>query len=147
MKPILTIIIPFLNEGEEIARTVSSVRETTKEKVNIILINDCSSDGYDYLSVAKAYDCEYICHTERKGVAGSRNEGVERCSTPYFLLLDGHMRFYEYGWDHRLEELLKQHTRAVLCGRSKVLRINENNEVVDTTEPNTYGAYVELFAQ
>lgn len=147
MKPILTIIIPFLNEGEEIAHTVSSIRETTEGHLNIILINDCSSDNFDYQCVAKKYDCEYICHTERKGVAGSRNEGVERCQTPYFLLLDGHMRFYEQGWDFRLEELLKQYPRTVLCGRSKVLRINENNEVVDTIEPNTYGAYVELFVR
>lgn len=147
MKPNLTIIIPFLNEGEEIARTVSSVRETTKGNVNIILINDCSFDNYDYRSIAKTFDCEYIYHSVRNGVAGSRNEGVERCQTPFFILLDGHMRFYEQGWNCRLEELLKQYPRTVLCGRSKVLRINENNEVVDTIEPNTYGAFIELYVR
>lgn len=37
MKNDLTIIIPFLNEGEEVARTVESIRKTAGNKVDILL--------------------------------------------------------------------------------------------------------------
>ena len=47
-KKYLTVIIPFLNEGEEVVMTVKSVRETAGDKVDIITINDCSTDGFPY---------------------------------------------------------------------------------------------------
>ena len=34
----------------------------------------------------------------RMGVAASRDYGINYCTTPYFLLLDGHMRFYDAAW-------------------------------------------------
>ncbi|MDR0938509.1 MAG: glycosyltransferase [Mediterranea sp.] len=48
----LTIIISFLNEGEEVERTVSGIRSTVRDTVDIILINDASDDGYHYEEVA-----------------------------------------------------------------------------------------------
>ena len=42
----LTVIIPFLNEGEEIVMTVKSVRETAGDMVDVITINDCSTCGF-----------------------------------------------------------------------------------------------------
>ena len=41
----LTLIIPFLNEGEEVYNTVKNLRENSIYDFNIILINDASSDG------------------------------------------------------------------------------------------------------
>lgn len=49
----LTIIIPFLNEGDEIEKTLKSIRETSRTNVDIIIINDCSTDNFDYLYAAK----------------------------------------------------------------------------------------------
>lgn len=60
----LTIIIPFLNEGEEIANTVASIIDTTIGSPSIMLINDASTDGYDYQSVADKYNCLYILHLD-----------------------------------------------------------------------------------
>lgn len=44
----LTVIIPFLNEGEEVVMTIKSVRETAGDLVDVITINDCSTDGFPY---------------------------------------------------------------------------------------------------
>lgn len=90
----LTVVIPFLNEGEEIENTVKSIRETAGNNVDIIFINDCSSDGYDYWSVSIKYNTQYCVNEQRMGVAESRNIGVSIIETPYFILLDGHLRVY-----------------------------------------------------
>ena len=72
----LTIIIPFLNEKEEVANTVRSIREySNSDEVAILLINDASDDGYDYQQVAKTYQTEYILNPVRLGVAASRDMG------------------------------------------------------------------------
>lgn len=49
----LTVIIPFLNEGAEICETVKSIRETARDNVDILLINDASTDSFDYEEIRK----------------------------------------------------------------------------------------------
>ena len=146
MKTELTIIIPFLNEGTEIENTVNSILETAVTNPYIILINDNSTDGFDYEEIAKKHSGQitYVRHEERKGVAASRDEGVDLSQTPYFLLLDGHMRFYEKGWDKRLVKLLKKHTRTVLCSQTRVLNKDESGEIITKDHIRNYGAYIKI---
>ena len=121
----LTCIIPFQNEGQEIERTVASIRGTTKQ-MNIMLVNDCSTDGYDYKFVADLYDCDYIETETNLGVAGCRDFAINKCSTEYFLLLDGHMRFYDLNWDRRFLQELKNHKKAIVTGNTLICRYNYN---------------------
>lgn len=80
---LLTVIIPFLNEGKEVEATIRSLKEHTQIPFEIILINDASTDGFDYKSVAMRYNCIFREHHQREGVAKSRDEGVLMAKTPY----------------------------------------------------------------
>jgi glycosyltransferase involved in cell wall biosynthesis len=135
----LTVIIPFLNEGEEVLLTVQNIRATAGN-IPIILINDCSIDGYDYQAVAERYGCRYVEHCYREGVAASRDEGVALCETGFFLLLDGHMEFYEQGWDRRLVSILQANFRSVVCLNTRVLSETRSNPIND--RGHSYGARV-----
>ncbi|WP_285820770.1 glycosyltransferase family 2 protein [Bacteroides acidifaciens] len=64
----LTIIIPFLNEGEEIANTLSSIQDTATGMPTILLINDASTDGYNYRTAAEQYNCEYIQFISQRNI-------------------------------------------------------------------------------
>ncbi len=142
---ILTIIIPFLNEGVEVLRTVESIRETATDNPVIILINDASEDGFDYPSVAKKFNCTYIHHETRMGVANSRQEGVEKCNTEYLLLLDGHMRFYEKGWDKLLLAHLSENPRALICCQNRTLYKKDDGEIYEKESYRKgYGAYIDF---
>ena len=127
---LLTAIIPFLNEGAEIERTVASIRDTAGNAVDILLINDCSQDDTDYQAVARQYHARYHHNAERQGVARSRDIGVELCETPYFILFDGHMRFYHNNWWQVITEALQNNDRAVYC--LKCYPLNEQYELVKT---------------
>lgn len=139
----LSIIIPFLNEGNEILNTVESIRRNGGENVDIILINDCSEDHYDYESVALNFHTQYIRNEKRLGVARSRDLGVERCLTSYFLLLDGHMRFYDSMWVQQIVSELSLDERQLLCCQTKVL--HQENGVVSETQngKKVFGAYID----
>lgn len=113
----LTVIIPFQNEGIEVEKTVTSVRATAKD-VKIMLIDDNSNDGYDYKKVAEIFGCDYYRNDTNLGVAGSRNFGVFHCTTPYFVLLDAHMRFYEFNWDERLVSLLDENPNRLITSNT-----------------------------
>lgn len=139
----LTIIIPFLNEGVEVYNTVKSIRDTVDIDLNIILINDASTDEYDYKSVAIEFNVQYIVHSERKGVAASRDEGVNLCTTDYFLLLDAHMRFYQKDWASILIKELRERKNSLLCCQTVPLTANESSEIVLVPKSVvTYGAYI-----
>ena len=111
----LTVIITFLNEGIEILNTVKSIRETAGERVSIILINDNSTDDIDYEDVARKHNCYYYFNHIRLGVAKSRDKGVSLITTPYFLILDGHMRFYQNDWVDILISNLEINHQTIFC--------------------------------
>ena len=42
---LLTVLIPFMNENEEVIATVADVRRTAGRHVDILVVNDGSTDG------------------------------------------------------------------------------------------------------
>ena len=91
----LTVVMPFLNEGEEVGNTVRSIRATAGCSVDIIVINDDSDDNYDYGRDLSGLGIIYVVNKHRIGAALSKERGTQLAKTPYFILLDAHMRLYE----------------------------------------------------
>lgn len=146
----LTVIIPFQNEGHEVEKTVTSIRGTARN-VNIMLINDCSDDGYDYEKIARIFGCSYYSNSKNLGVAGSRDFGVAHCTTSYFVLLDAHMRFYELNWDDRLVKLLDENHNRLITSNTVVFSRDRksgvyNNEdgAIGRHEFGSYAAFVNM---
>lgn len=141
----LTAVISFLNEGEEVGRTVESVLQFAEGKIDVIVINDGSSALYDYEEMLAPYpDVTYIRNEKRKGVAACRDMGVEMAKTPYFILLDSHMRFYHTGWVDRITALLDEDERRILCCQTKALEKDESDEIVPLRVKTAYGARINL---
>lgn len=139
----LTAVISFLNEGEEVENTVASVLEYAEDKVDIIVINDGSSALYDYEEMLAPYpDVTYIKNEKRKGVAACRDMGVEMAKTPYFILLDSHMRFYREGWVDEITQLLDEDDRRILCCQTKPLEKDESDEIIPMHLKTPYGARI-----
>ena len=137
----LTVVIPFLNEGDEVANTVRSIRETVGDQVDIIIINDHSDDGYPYEKDLERFHVYYVYNSFRLGAALSKERGAQLCTTPYFLLLDAHMRFYDSNWASRIIEGLQENDNRLLCCQSKPLK-KEKGIVVEGEDMDTYGAYL-----
>lgn len=143
----LTIIIPFKNEGIEIEKTVFNIRATSKDKVHIILINDASDDNYDYKWVSDFYDCQYVEHKKTIGVSPSRDEGVKLSPTDYFVLLDGHMRFYDFGWDTKISTHIENNPRSILSSETIIINKDENEVYTNERGENRFhnsGTYINI---
>jgi glycosyltransferase involved in cell wall biosynthesis len=141
----LSVIIVFLNEGEELESTIQSVLQHSDNDIELIVINDASTDGYEYDLLAEKYDIRYVRNSKRMGVAASRDLGVSLITTPYFLLLDAHMRFYDKKWVGRITNLLNYNSSRILCSQTKVLQKSDTGIVSENLErKNSYGAIIEL---
>jgi glycosyltransferase involved in cell wall biosynthesis len=112
------------------------------EELDVILINDASNDGYNYKSVADKYGALYIENEERIGVAESRDKGVELCQTPYFLLLDAHMRFYDHTWLNRVIEELEKAYAFEVDASAKIYLNSMNKYIVDKKSALVYASWV-----
>ncbi len=119
----ITIITCFLNEGEEVYNTLSDLqRHVDLSECDILVINDGSDDGIDYEAVLRQFPfARYVKNETRQGVAACRDMGVALCRTPYFLLLDCHMRFIGQTWLSEIIAALKRSDDALLCCQTRFL--------------------------
>lgn len=140
----LTVVIPFLNEGEEVKNTLNSIYSTINSKVEIIVINDASDDGYDYEHELSEFPIHYVENPSRIGAAQSKEKGVRMANTPYFILLDAHMRFYQKGWEQHLLDILSHNSERLLCCKSIFLQKNQEGMVEEIAgSRDTFGAYLQ----
>lgn len=136
----ISIIIPFVNEREEVLSTIESIAQySSKVTYEIIIINDASDDGYNYKEIlhdkAKVH---YYENEHRLGVAACRDMGVLLSNYEVFLFLDAHMRFYTENTLPRFIEVLSTQKNVILCCHTR----NIGN---DDYEKTPFGAYIEFW--
>lgn len=119
--PVMTIIVPFHDEGLEPLKTIRSLQENTPENsYKIIMIDDFSSHYRD-----GAYDgiknLKYIRNRKRLGVDCSRTIGGYMADTEYLLFIDAHMRFSP-GWLDRFVYALDRWPQSIVYCKTDFIR-------------------------
>ena len=90
-KPIFSIITPILNKSKMLERYMKSIQYQSFNKVEIILIDDHSSDNtIQIIEELKTADkrIKLIKNKKRKGTLISRNIGVFKSRGDYLLFVD-----------------------------------------------------------
>jgi glycosyltransferase involved in cell wall biosynthesis len=108
---LLSVIITAHNEGNEVLRTVQSIRTNTLQAHEIIVVDDGSTDGS--CSGLEPLGVRVIRHPERLGVACSRDAGTKAALGDVFAFLDAHQRVGPRCLD-RCAELAAAHG-AITC--------------------------------
>lgn len=139
----LTVVMPFKNEGKEVANTAKSIRDTVGMSVDIIAIDDDCDDGFDYAGSLRGLNVTYVRNSYRLGASLSKERGAQLAKTPYFILLDAHMRFYDSEWAEYIVRELDANPHRLLCCKSICLQKDEEGNV--SVHPKSYspqGAYL-----
>ena len=86
----VSVIIPCYNQSEYLHEAVMSVINSTYQNVEIIVINDGSTDvtHLDMTNLLKDYENVKLINQENSGVCIARNNGIELCNGDYILPLD-----------------------------------------------------------
>lgn len=87
-----SIIIAAYNIEDYIERAIESVEKQTLQNLEVIVINDCSTDktGEKILKLCSKYDnIIYLEHKENKKAGGARNTGLKIAQGEYIVFLDG----------------------------------------------------------
>jgi len=87
---IFSVVVTCYNIGELLVRCINSVKQQTLEKVEIILVDDASTDPVTTEILENIDDnVTLLRHPYRSGVSEARNTGIRAANSPYILCLDG----------------------------------------------------------
>lgn len=86
----LTVVVPIYNVKNYIFKCVESIKNQTFSSIEIILVDDGSTDGSgeiaDFLS--SKYENVIVIHQENQGLSGARNTGINACHTELITFVD-----------------------------------------------------------
>lgn len=90
MNPLISIVIPVYNVEKYLEHCLSSIRNQSYENIEVIIINDGSTDDSDNIIdkfVTQDKRFNKIIQKNR-GVGAARNKGIEFCKGQYIAFID-----------------------------------------------------------
>lgn len=87
--PLVSVIIPTYNRGYSVAKAIKSALNQTYKNIEIIVTDDCSTDGSkESLSEWEGEIIKIVRTPRRLGAAGARNYGIIASQGKYLAFLD-----------------------------------------------------------
>ena len=118
MKDLISIIIPCFNASQTISRTLKSLREQDYKKLEVIIINDGSTDNsLEIISKYQQFDNRIKVFSQKNmGVSVARNKGLELANGDYIIFLDADDNYTSPFAISKMMDKLKQHDAdMVVC--------------------------------
>ena len=86
----VSVVIPVYNVKPYLERCVNSVLRQTYKDLEIILVDDGSTDGSGELcnDIATRDHRIRVIHQENQGLSGARNTGIQQATGEYIIFLD-----------------------------------------------------------
>lgn len=91
MEASISVVIPYFNNFDTIVKTLESIGKQTCQPLEVILINDNSTEWNINTKnhITKAFQNIIICHHDNnKGGGAARNTGIKRARGKYIAFLD-----------------------------------------------------------
>lgn len=136
--PKVSVIIPLFNCSRFFKQCIESVLEQTAVDIEIVVIDDCSTDS-DYgkfLELYKDSRVKFIKNSTRIGAGPSRNKGIKLSSGDYIAFLDGD----DYYPNPNSLSLLYAKAKADnldICGGSLYI-VDERSAIIDAKVPGQF---------
>ncbi len=87
--PTVSVVIPCYNHGQFLQEAVDSVVTSSYRPIEIIIVNDGSTDSNTLLQFDKLASAGHtVIHQINMGQCAARNAGISRAAGPYILSLD-----------------------------------------------------------
>lgn len=113
-RPLISVIVPVYNIREYLPRCVQSLQRQTCRELEILLVDDGSTDGTGELCDALAAEDERIrvLHKENGGTSSARNLGIEQARGEYLGFVDS---------DDYVEPDMYRRLYQAICGKENWL--------------------------
>ena len=127
MNETISIIIPVYNVEKYLNKCLNSVIEQTYKNIEVILIDDGSTDNSGKIcdEYAKNDIRIKIIHQQNGGVSTARNNGLEHATGKYITFVDSDDYIEKEMIETMAKKIMKKNADIVICGVTD--RDEENN--------------------
>jgi len=119
----ISVVIPTYNRQQTILRAVNSVLNQTYQDLEVIVVDDCSTD--DTRAVVEAIAdprVRYVCLEKNSGACTARNRGITLSRGEYIAFQDSDDEWYADKLTRQLAALEENEADIVFCGFEKLYR-------------------------
>lgn len=88
--PLVSVIVPVYNVEQYLDECLNSIRQQTYGNIEIIVVEDCSTDG-SLNTLAKHledYRVKLIKHEKNSGLSAARNTGIDAAQGEFIMFVD-----------------------------------------------------------
>jgi glycosyltransferase involved in cell wall biosynthesis len=130
-KPLVSVILPVYNAEKFLKKSVRSVTAQSYKNLEIIIINDCSTDNSGLiLEQLQKKDARIIIlsNETNSGISKTLNKGIEKSNGKYIARMDAD----DICFNDRIEKqvsFLEENKSIAICGCS-FIKIDENGKTV-----------------
>lgn len=117
MGPLVSVIVPVYNVLPFLREALDSVIHQTYQNLEIIIVDDGSTDGSgdvcdEYLSDPRAI----VIHQEKKGLSEARNIGLNQMTGEFVAFLDSDDAYMPGMIQKMLDGIIRTDTDIAICG-------------------------------
>jgi glycosyltransferase involved in cell wall biosynthesis len=140
---LVSIIVPVYNTEKFIAETLQSALNQTYQDIEIIVIDDASTDTSR--AIIQDFQTQYpekirtIFHTKNTGESIGRREGFEASQWDYIYFLDADDRMYPDALERMLNGFQKTDAKVIVGHRD---RIDENSQIIKNDNSARWGEMI-----
>ena len=126
MGQLISVIIPVYNAKKYLSECVESVLSQQNVSVEILLIDDGSTDGSNLMcdDFEQRYSNIIVFHTENHGVSHARNIGLDHAKGEYITFVDADDMLLP-GALEQLLKMLEDHNADIAVGREQVSNLSD----------------------
>ena len=120
--PLISVIVPVYNVKEYLPRCVRSITQQTYRNLEILLIDDGSTDGTRDIADALAAEDQRIrvFHKQNGGSSSARNYGIQKAQGSYLGFVDSDDYIGEEMYTRLMAAVLENQVRITQVGRREV---------------------------
>lgn len=143
MKPLISVIVPVFNVENYLKACIDSILKQTYQNIEIILINDGSTDNSANICNEYATNNEIIkvFHKINGGLSSARNMGIEKASGEFLAFIDSDDWIHENMLKTMLESAINSKAEIVSCNIALVDKDDQvklySNHSIDTVYSKT----------
>jgi glycosyltransferase involved in cell wall biosynthesis len=113
-QPTVSVIIPCYNVEGYLQRALDSVYAQTFTDIEVIAVDDGSSDGTFRILEANSGRCKVISQAHA-GAAAARNRAIEMSDSPYIAFLDADDEWLPHKLERQIEFLAEHPELGLVC--------------------------------
>lgn len=141
----VSVIVPTFNREKTILRAINSICEQTYKNIEIIIVDDCSTDNTkNVIESLHNNNIVYLRHDKNKGACAARNTGIEAASGDYISFLDSDDEWLPTKIEKQIKFLEQNKADIVFCSHTFYYDFNGNKSEVPNRKIDSHILYKEL---